>query len=45
MEVMLERPNINTNKGYLKETHSSIDKKKKSELEKVYMNNPFEKKF
>lgn len=41
MEVMLERPNVNVNRGYLKETHSSQDKKKKSDLEKVYMNNPF----
>lgn len=41
---MLERPNINNDRGYMKETYSSQDKKKKSQLEKVYMNNPFDKK-
>lgn len=45
MEVMLERPNINNDeKGYLKETYSSNDKKKGSSFQKIYLNNPYEKK-
>lgn len=30
MEVMLERPNLSQQRGYMRDTHSSQDKKKKS---------------
>lgn len=45
MNVMLERPGASgEKKSYLEPTYSSKEKNKRSAMEKVYMNNPFDKK-